>query len=542
MIIQNQLSSARPATHSAARKKTENQEPPAPPADEVSISYLPQNPDLLGVKHAKVKAGELGDGPSGKRLKVTVPRNFPEAKASDKGNFLFRPDDPRFDSVNTYYVASQTLAMAENYAGRSLPWSFTEELGREQMLVHPHAGLDTANAFYSAEGGSINFFSYTGANNEVHRTGLQSDVVSHETGHAILDALKPMYINSLAVPAGGFHESFGDMMAMLRALHEDSVVAALKSETSGDLSGSNIVSRLAEQLGFDAYGTPALRDAINDHKFADQHFLPYYNPKDGGAFGTEAHAYANLFTGAFYDVFEGLYDLQNQDPNKSFTEAVGSARDQAGKLLLRAIEFSPVGNPAYPEVALAFLQADEIDNGGKFRPLLEQIFKNRKILTDEDIQGLDARSLPNISLHGDVMTEKGADKFLASKRDKLGLPKDVDFSFAQAYKTEKGETFLVWETHRDALLDDPDFGMQEGSKFRGVGGLSLAFDADGKLMACNYDEVSEREMNDIRDHLRTTMAAGALATDVNDHDHSKLHVQVIQDGGPVLQKAPVVYC
>jgi hypothetical protein len=543
-----------------ANKANVNGEASAEPAptESVTISYLPQDTGMIPVQQGKVDE-PLQAGPSGPRLRVSVPRNFPQAAPDKDGNFLFKPDDPNFDSVNTYFVAHQTLKVAEQYAGREIPWSFSQELGREQMLIHPHAGAGVVNAYYTSEGGSINFFSYKNDDKDVHRTGLQSDVVAHEAGHAILDALRPTYIRTLAVPAGGFHESFGDMIAMLRALHEPSIIAALKQETSGDLSRSNVVSRVAEQLGQDAFGTNYLRDAVNDHKFADQHFLPYIDREhrnaegkpDGNSFGTEPHAYATLFTGAFYDLFGALYENAAQDPDVSFSDAVASARDQAGQLLFRAIELSPVGNPAYPEMAEAFLQADAIDNNGALRPFIEAAFRDRNIINDENIANLEARiqEMPKVKLPAEATEEKGALAFLKDKREALGLPSGVDFKFESTYTNKAGETFLTFSTKREGMLDDPDFGTNEGAKFEGVGGLVLGFDAKNKLFVKNYDEITDREMSDIKNHVRSLAISGNLisgAVDGHQHDpkaREKVHVVLVNDGnGPVLRKAPVLFC
>lgn len=523
------------------------------PKESVTISYLPQDPDMIPAQKGEVE-GQLEPGPTGPRLKVSVPRNFPTATPDAHGHFHFDVDDPNFDSANTYFVAHQTLNIAEKYAERDIPWSFTEELGREQMIIHPHAGSGVVNAFYTSEGGSINFFNYQNDQRHVHRTGMMSDVIAHETGHAILDALRPTYIRTLDVPAGGFHESFGDMIAMLRALHEPSIIEVLKSETKGDLGQSNIVTRLAEQLGADAYGPPRnggpafLRDAVNDHKFADQHFLPYTDPSMGGnGFGTEPHAYATLFTGAFYDLFGKIYDTMAADPDKSFTEAVAGARDLTGSLLMRAIEIGPIGNPSYPEMAEAFIQADAIDNDGALRPLIEETFRDRGILSDKNVSNIEAKlaATPEVKLTASATEEKGANKFLAANREALGLPKDVEFTFEKAYSNKKGETFLTFSTSRQGLLDDPDFGTNEGSKYEGIGGLVLGFDKSKKLFVANYDEVTDREMSDIKDNIRSLSLAGNLVHGKGSaHDNrEKVHVELVNTGkGTVLRKSPVLYC
>ncbi|MCA9779086.1 MAG: M36 family metallopeptidase [Candidatus Eremiobacteraeota bacterium] len=541
----------------------QNGKPEEAKSDKVSLSYYPQGPDILPRSTVEFD-GPLKAGPADDRLRVSVPRHFPTAQPDENGNFNYTGDDPNFDSVNTYAVARQTLEMAEKYTARKIPWSFTKSLDREEMIIHPHAGNNTANAFYSREGGSINFFNYTDEGRNVHRTGIHSDVVSHEVGHAVLDAIRPTYITSFSVPSGGYHESFGDMVSMLRALHEPEVLNALKAETKGDLGQSNIATRLAEEFGQSLVGKPFLRDAVNDHKYADQHFLSYTgNPEDGpNGFGTEPHAYANLFTGAFYDLFQKVYDKASADPDLTFHQAVAQARDTMGHLLFRATELAPVGNPAYPEMAMAFLQADIIDNGGENAGEIAEVFAQRNILHPETTEALVASTMgevPYVKLRKSATEEKGADKFLEDKREKLGLPAGQEFEFVNAYKNDRGETYINYATKRLGKLDDPDFGTNEGSRFEGTGGLTLLFDESGKLKAKTYDPVTDREMNNIKDFIRERSLAGQFVAydgsmaghnhvdkcdDGCGHNHSQsLMFTINNDGnGPVLGKAPIVFC
>lgn len=531
--------------------------------DKVSLTYYPQGPDLLSRSTVEFD-GPLKAGPADDRLRVSVPRSFPIAEPDSNGNFHYAADDPNFDSVNTYAVARQTLEIAEKYSGRKIPWSFTESLDRPEMIIHPHAGKNTANAFYSRDGGSINFFSYLDEGRNVHRTGIHSDVVSHELGHAVLDAIRPTYITSFSVPSGGYHESFGDMLAMLRALHEPDVLDHLKKETKGDLAQSNIATKLAEEFGQSLVGTPYLRDAVNNHKFADQHFLTYTGNKEDGAnsFGTEPHAYANLFTGAFYDLFQKVYEKAAEDPDLTFHQAVAQARDTMGNLLFRATELAPVGNPAYPEMAMAFLQADILDNGGENSSEIAEVFAQRNILHKETAGELIANALddvPKVRLRKAAMEKAGALDFLADKREQLELPEGEEFEFVSAYKNDRGEAYLNFSSKRLGKLDDPDFGINEGSRYEGLGGLTLLFDKSGKLAAKNYDPITDREMSDIKNFIRERSMAGQFAAydgnmmgrnhvssceDECDHNHShSLLYTVNNDGqGTVLGKAPIVFC
>jgi Zn-dependent metalloprotease len=76
------------------------------------------------------------------------------------------------------------------------------------------------NAFYDREG--LKFFHGAAAGRTVF-SGESPDVVCHELGHAILDSLKPQLFDAASIEVAAFHESFGDMSALLSALQLPSV-------------------------------------------------------------------------------------------------------------------------------------------------------------------------------------------------------------------------------------------------------------------------------------------------------------------------------
>lgn len=527
----------------------------------VEISYVPQDPGMLPVATEKFKPSQVQDGLINDRVRISEPRNFPTPHADKDGNYIYTPDNPRFDAAEAFVISNRALNMAEGYLGRDLSWGFSDDLGRDQIIVHPHAGANVANAFYSSEAGSLNFFSFTDPKtNEVLRTGSSADIVAHETGHALLDGIRHSYISSLTVAAGGFHESFGDMNSMLTALHDDAVVDKLYQQTGGDLSKPNLVARNAEMLGIavghmtNAQPEPVtLRDAINGFKYTDEHFLPFVNKKDpNGSPGQEPHAYSNLFTGAFYDVFSAVYGDVAKDGTKPFKQAVTEARDIAGKLLYRGVEFGPVGDPSYKNIALAFIKADQIDNGGKYRPLLEKVFTDRRILTADDLAAYDRHeaSLPTtVKLTpDDLQSPQAAQAFLASHAKDLGVPEGTDLELMDVHGNDKGETFMLGGFAKDVALDGPEFGTLDGSKMRTVGGLTLAFDKDGKVIADSFQDVTPRDVEDIKDHLKVAINSGALGVGGADTNPSandgtpKIYVSQSQGAdGPVIQRSPIIW-
>src|SRR5262249_41558056 len=138
-----------------------------------------------------------------------------------------------------------------------------------RIKVDPHAG-NGANAFYSEEDNLLGFHSFK-SNGETIYAAQSADVVSHETGHAVLDGIRDLYNESFGLGPAAFHESFGDMTAVLVALHHDALVKRLLKWTKGNLRLENFVAALAEQVteranteGEPIHGrTVYLRNALN---------------------------------------------------------------------------------------------------------------------------------------------------------------------------------------------------------------------------------------------------------------------------------------
>jgi hypothetical protein len=123
------------------------------------------------------------------------------------------------------------------------------------------------NAYYDRQ--ALNFFHGTAGGRTVY-SGESPDIVCHEQGHAILDALRPELFDAGTIEAAAFHESFGDMSALLAALQLSSLRSAMLADTGGDLSRNSRLSRLAEQLGWairqqmpSAVDADCLRNAAN---------------------------------------------------------------------------------------------------------------------------------------------------------------------------------------------------------------------------------------------------------------------------------------
>src|SRR4029077_11902150 len=120
------------------------------------------------------------------------------------------------------------------------------------------AGEDL-NAYYDRK--ALRFFRDVDAKTKaVVQSGDSPDIVTHEQGHAILDDIRPDLWDAPHFEVAAFHEAFGDLAAIAVALAQPALAERALAETKGDAARSNLVSRLAEELGEavrDNYGPDA---------------------------------------------------------------------------------------------------------------------------------------------------------------------------------------------------------------------------------------------------------------------------------------------
>ena len=146
-----------------------------------------------------------------------------------------------------FWVASEALARGINYWAPLLPAGTRWTTLNSPMPIGLVHGV-RLNAFYRRDLG-LRFFQQVVRGITVS-SAESADVVCHELGHAILDAIRPQLFNAASLEAAAFHESFGDMSAILCRLQLPSLRQKVLSETGGRLNTNSRLSRVAEQLGW----------------------------------------------------------------------------------------------------------------------------------------------------------------------------------------------------------------------------------------------------------------------------------------------------
>ncbi len=306
-----------------------------PSVDEIGArkAFLP-GVVLAGPRDARIVHGQPGIAP-------VSPNAF--------GDFVTMPDTPQFDAVHTFTVVRQTLTMFQRAlagAGHDtpLPWRWNNGANTAPLQLFPYGLPNVMNAFYSRTQNCLKFgdFVPSGSNKRVY-TCRSFDIVSHETGHAVLDGLKPDWLLASNPPqTGGLHESFGDLTAIFLALAQLDQCEAIIAQTKANLHDKTFLADIAEQFGLALGRSNGLRNADNDLVLSQA--------------GTEVHAISQVFTGAIYDILADLFALERNPALLDDASVLHEVGDYLRALVLRALIAAPDVAANYADVANAMLR------------------------------------------------------------------------------------------------------------------------------------------------------------------------------------------
>ena len=232
-------------------------------------------------------------------------------------------------------------------------------------MVYPRAGMD-ANAYYSRQEQSLKFFYFHPGNNPSRPlvyTCRSFDIVAHETGHAILDALQPGYWNSWHPETGGLHESFGDLTSIFTMLAQMDQCEAIVAESKANLHNKSFFSALAEQFGEALGRTTGLRNADNNLKMSEV--------------SDEVHEISQVFTGAIYDIIADIFADQHDETLYDPAESLFRVGNHVASLVITAIMKGPAENAKYSDIAKQMLS---LETNGKWKTFIEHQFSIREVL------------------------------------------------------------------------------------------------------------------------------------------------------------------
>lgn len=285
-------------------------------------------------------------------------------------------------------IQQQALALKQmvndslNYMVSKSPKPVTRWAAVQSLVLMARAGKDI-NAYYDR--GSLRFFYFGDPVRKRNVFACDSrPVVAHEFGHAFLDVLRPDWWDTQAVEIWSYHEAFGDMTALLTALNYDQLIDAAIAETGGDLNKSNVMTRLAADMGVGLYNLTqgkgdVLPNCLREMTARFDYVPPETLPKDGpqSRLINECHSFSRVFTGAFYKILI-MVAQKNAAAGVPLKDALKQARDTMARYLLSATVSCPTTVRLFDAIARQMLQVDKAE-GGKYQDILTSVFNERRI-------------------------------------------------------------------------------------------------------------------------------------------------------------------
>jgi len=472
-----------------------------------------------------------------------------KASADNQGNYLYGPENRKFDQVQAFVSSQKTLDLFEDYAQRTLPWAFDDST----LGVGPHAG-EGANAYYQRSYGALSFYYFDSkALGRRVQTSQSSDVVSHETGHAILDGLKPEFGHTFDRETKAFHEAFGDCAAMLLTVSRASNCQSILQETGGDLRKENCLSRMGEEFGYAVrrqnHDVSDDRDYLRTHLNPFQYVNPDTLPADGPreTLSGESHSFCQVWTRAFYDGLAGIFA---QQPGQSVEDLQRAGRI-GGNLLTLGVHMVSPTRARYGQLAEAMLKADQLLYGGAHQDALRQAFETSKIdCSGEAVPDFSWNSPPaDLAAAQPLLDQLGPGGFEASAAQRPGhpigsaanWPTDLTPQWSSSAATE-GLRFGRFEAKR-ILNEGHGLTVIEGIRKETVRcaedkssevaeGMTLTFDSSGRLIHRVIDApAAASEALGLHDETNRTSQSGLPST--------WQAVRPLGDGSMLIRQLPV---
>lgn len=290
----------------------------------------------------------------------------------ENGDFLLDPEESpeAFDAVHCFTVVRQVRTMYERaLRRRSVSTDFHWQWGAGASLkVYPRAGTDK-NAYYKRELKTLEFYSFESSfleGSPTIYTCRSFDIVAHETGHAVLDALRPGYwpTESWHPQTRALHESFGDLTAIFTMLAQLDQCEAIVAESKGNLHEKTFFSAVGEQFGAAGFNRQhGLRNASEDFKLSE-------------VSGSGPHKLSQVLTGAVYDILADFFADHRDDARYDPAESLYRVGRHLAELFLVAITSAPEKNATFADVAR---QMFLLETEAPRKEMIRRNFESREI-------------------------------------------------------------------------------------------------------------------------------------------------------------------
>lgn len=307
--------------------------------------------------------------------------------------------DPNFVFWQCRQAALLTVETWERVSGPLRLW----QGGSRFLVLNPNRAV-RLEANYDRASVSFNRWPVQGT---MIFTGASTDAVSHEVGHAILDAERPDLWDSFFAEVAAFHEGFADCITLLVALFDDTVVDALFNGAPNPkhvLSTGNLASQIAESVAsafLSSFGArhPGARprQLKNQLQWAIPTTLPA-NPTSRNL-SREPHSFGRVFSGCVYDTIDNIYQSRPQHTKPALKQAATTV----GALLAAAVKSAPEEIRFFRAVGRTMILADEDQNGGANHVAIRDAFSAHGIALGSSVM-----LAPTMALEGRPPPTRGA--------------------------------------------------------------------------------------------------------------------------------------
>lgn len=223
----------------------------------------------------------------------------PPAEPNAAGHFDDHPVGSRnFKAAHMFGAIRRVLDIWENYFQTEINLTPLEPAGSTLELI-PQVELErnAQTGFGYIETG----YTYD-ANGQIQPLCLNLDILAHEVGHRIIFAKVGVPLDALTAEFSGFSESASDLVALITALHFDSLVDRVLENSGGNLYVLNELSRFAELSDHDQ-----IRIASNSKRMSD--VVDVSTPLSVLT-QPELHELGEPLTGALFDVLIDIYQVE----------------------------------------------------------------------------------------------------------------------------------------------------------------------------------------------------------------------------------------
>lgn len=325
------------------------------------------------------------------------------------GRGRFRPATPRrghfdhldprrrqFSATAAFAVVRGTLEIWQHYFQQPLRWHFEKTFGPSLELIPRVRSYNAWSGDGYLEFGFPDFPDSHGAD----PFSENFDAVAHETGHLIMKSVVgTMPDDEKSMQYRAHEEAAADLVALVAALHFDSVVEHVLQETRGFLFSENAACRVSE---WGPEPDEHIRTIFNEDTMASVRKSKTVNK----------HGLSHPFSGAAYDVLVGIYQAKLVErgaipkslarrsrhvpgrpmprlrgefarrfvaKHDDFVAAIGAARHEFAHLLARAWKSTPMHVLSYARIVASLIAADRALFGGAYGTLIRRAFAARGI-------------------------------------------------------------------------------------------------------------------------------------------------------------------